>query len=253
MAKGKHTETFVVDNFDIFYAAEQAMMAINTNTLSRLRNNLVHLINRHATLPKFIVIILEADVINEVRYKDFGASTAYGNVLDWLMAEYRKIISGFKDAMPNKCKIIDEPHVMWIQATRHKNYVDDEARGKFNNCLRILANVQENSSVYYLQQLWDTRSSSLVLPHNGRMTFEGVCTLWDAMDRTIKYGVAKYMAGIEKAKIANHLQTRKAQFQQGTSSFRRRLGFSGANSCRSRPDRQNWNDRQRKLPQPPNQ
>ena len=176
-----------------------------------MRNSLVHLINKYAYLPKFIVVIPEADIIADIGYTDYGVSTAYGKALDWIMNEMKKIILAFKDKLPDKAKIVDEPHVMWIQMTRHDNYVDDEARGKFNNVMRALGATQENTAVYFLQQLWERKNNNFVLPHNGLLTFNGVCTIWKAIDRTIKYGVTRYQSQLDKAKIAAHLQNRNSK------------------------------------------
>ena len=185
------TENYAVSNFGIYSAAEKAHTARNTNLISRFRNSLVHLINRHMTLPKYIVVIPESDIIDYLNYDGFGVSTAYGRILDWLMYEFRKIISGFKDQLPDKSKRINEPHIMWIQCTRHVNYRNDDIRGKFNHCLKVIGSAQENTSVYFLQQLWERKNNSLVLLHNGHLTFTGVCTLWSAIDRTIRYGATK--------------------------------------------------------------
>ena len=201
-------ENYTISNFDVHTRVNAKTIAKNSNLLSRMRNSLVHLINKYTRLPQFIVIIPENDIIDDINYADFGVSSAYGKALDWLMNEFRRIILAFKDKLPEKAKIVDEPHVMWIQATRHVNYTNDETRGKFNNVMRVLAMAQENTAVYFLQQLWERRNNNLVLPHNGRLTFQGTCTIWSAIDRTIKYGVTKYHSRIQKAKIASHLQNK---------------------------------------------
>ena len=170
---------------------------------------------------------------------------AYGNMLDWLMNEYRRIINGFKDIMPSKAKIIDEPHFIWIQATRHVNYPDDEARKKFNKCLRLLTEIQENTAVYFLQQLWEQKNNNLVLPHNGRLTFNGVCTIWDSIDRTIKYGVTRYQATLEKIKY-----TRYANQRASTKKHRHHRDEREDRDEDSEPRRTDYG-RKFKLPPPP--
>ena len=205
------SERYTVNNFEVHYAAAKAFGAVNTNVLCRVRNSLVHLINRHASLPKFIVIFLEADLIQYINCNGIGATCALGESLDWLVAEFRKTIIGFKDIMPLKAKIIDEPHIVWIHTTRHVNYADDENRHKFNKCLEVVIKLQENSSLYDLRQLWNDKNNNLVLPHNGRLTYEGLKTIWAGLDRTIKYAVVKYQNSIDKAKIAVFMQQRSLQ------------------------------------------
>ena len=206
--QNRNSENFTVSTFDVHTRATVKMIARNTNLLSRMRNSLVHLINKYGRLPKFIVVIPEADIIDDICYTDFGVSTAYGKAIDWLLNEFNRIITAFKDKLPEKCRNVDEPHFIWIQTTRHVNYIDDEARGKFNNVMRVLASTQPNTAVYFLQQLWERKNNNFVLPHNGLLTFTGITTIWAAIDRTIKYGVAKYHSRMEKAKIAHIMQNR---------------------------------------------
>ena len=216
------------------------MVRINPNVISRFRNCLVHLINRHAKLPKFIVIIPEDDLLNTVKYTGFGVSSAYAKILDWLVLEFYKIISGFKDRLPAKCTKIDEPHMVWIQTTRHSNYNNDEIRGKFNNCMRVIAGAQDNTAVYFLQQLWERKNSNLVMQQNGYITFTGIGTLWGAVDRTIKYAVSRYQAKIDKARFATYQQNKNDRGRRSTSKDRR------SNSRDYRDER-----RYRRLPSPP--
>ena len=175
------------------------------------------------------------DLLEFIGYKDYGASTAYGNTIDWLMNEYRKIISGFKDFLPGKALTVGEPHIMWLQVTKHDNYHDNEARTKFNHCMKIVAKLQENTAVYFLQQLWESKNNNLVMKHNAMLTFEGLATMWAAIDRTIKYGVTKYQAKLDKAKIAIHLQNKN--FNRNTCKNR------GDNRYQRRTDRQDEDNR----------
>ena len=205
------SERYALNNYEVYYTANRNFGAINKNTLARLRNCLIQLINRHATLPKFIIIFVEADIIEYLNTSGPGVTCAYGEALDWLVAEFRKTIISFKNIMPNKAKVVDQPHIVWIQTTRHNNYANDELRDKFNKCLDTIVRLQENSSIYDLRQLWDSRSNNLVLPHNGRLTYEGLRAIWAGLDRTIKYAVVKYQNNIDKAKIAVYLQQRSLQ------------------------------------------
>ena len=59
------------------------------------------------------------------------------------MDEIHSLITSFKDLMPHKSMRVDELHIIWIQATQHDNYKDDDVRAKFNNCLKVIGKDSE--------------------------------------------------------------------------------------------------------------
>ena len=107
--------------------------------------------------------------------------------------------------------------------------------------MKVIGSTQENTAVYFLQQLWDKKNNNFVLPHNGRLTFTGTCTLWSAIDRTIKYAVSKYNAKVDQAK-SSHMQTSKRHDRSHSPDHKRRSRSSSS----KRDDR-----RFRRLPSPP--
>ena len=95
------------------------------SVVARERNNLVRAINDQGSLPKLIVVILDDDILKCL--KGEAADTVkyqIPQVLNWLIKEFEKLISGFKDILPSRAKRHHMPHVLWIKPPQHKNFGD---------------------------------------------------------------------------------------------------------------------------------
>ena len=99
-------------NFEV-HTAYCDQYAYRGNLLGRLRSALTGLINREWTLPRLIVIVLEDDVIEYIKKKNFDSHKQIERFLGYLMNEFRKVISTFKELLPTKAKKFAWPHVLW--------------------------------------------------------------------------------------------------------------------------------------------
>ena len=63
----------------------------NPHTISRLRNNFVRGLNKTNIIPKFVVIVVEDDIVKDVNVSGFGQGEHYHVCLKWLISQYRKM------------------------------------------------------------------------------------------------------------------------------------------------------------------
>ena len=65
--------------FDIkpFYTSS---LELNRSTAGRIRNQMVMAIKKETLFPHIIAIVPDNDLINSVKYKDYGVSDIYGQI-----------------------------------------------------------------------------------------------------------------------------------------------------------------------------
>ena len=160
----------------------------NPNILSRLQNAIVTGLNKEKTLPKYIIIVLKADLIEYLHYADASISTMYGIWLEWLAKNFNEAIMNKKQLMPRKAVRDGEPFIYWALLPYHKNFEGSSniCRSKFNNCMESIVNLYPNMRLLHLKQ-WDPSNTNLVV--NGRMTFYGFAEYWRALDSAVDYNV----------------------------------------------------------------
>ena len=96
---------------------------------------LVHAINVRTLLPKAIILIFDNEITKLAKDETFGYTIIIGTALNWLVNEIRKLISGYKDKLPNKAKKTDFPAILWAESPTHKSFEDNFQRKRFNSCL----------------------------------------------------------------------------------------------------------------------
>ena len=121
--------------------------------LGRLRNILINAINSNWCLPKWIVLVMENDVINSVSHaKRELNEIVYNRSIEWLMKEYHRTLEAFKEKLPYRSRKYTWPYLLCIEATNHINYHDDmndcnENRDSFNASLRLIQKSYQNMVV----------------------------------------------------------------------------------------------------------
>ena len=159
------------------------------NTIGRLRNSLVNLVNQQTFIPKWVVVVVEDDII-----KSFDAtrtanqeSAYYGSVLEHIMKEHNTIMDEFKDMIPDKAKKHGWPFFLWVVPTLHEIYDNNSARDKFIRCLKMVENLHDNVISLELEQVWSSTDRSLFQPGTTKLSIAGYNALWKGIDKTIRY------------------------------------------------------------------
>ena len=63
------------------------------NAVGRTINSLITTINNNKnTIPKWIVIITEDNILSTINYTEFGVSGAYGTIIDYMMKEINTVV-----------------------------------------------------------------------------------------------------------------------------------------------------------------
>ena len=178
---------YVKENFDVYGFMNGKFDALNTNAISRMENALAKAINQHKLLPKFVVVVPDDDLIKFYNRKGYGISTALGRIVDSIMVEHDRLVTAYKEFLPEKCKKEEYPHFIWILAPIHNNFANNSDRHKFNKCVERMAKFHKNTHALQLKKIWNLNNSNLFIRESRRFTTTGYNMYWEAVDRTVKY------------------------------------------------------------------
>ena len=100
------------------------------NATGRIINSLNTTFNNNGvTIPKWVVIIPENDIIRSIEYTEFGVSGTYGMIIEHIMKEMDNAITSFLGPkLLHKVNRFDHPHILWLEPSLHVCYADNSLR-----------------------------------------------------------------------------------------------------------------------------
>ena len=93
---------FAFHRFEVFPFCNSRFECNNTNMISHLVNTFTQAVNKKGKLPKYIVIMLESDIIDFLQYKNFGISGIYREWLEYLAKNFTEVKTARKEQLPTK-------------------------------------------------------------------------------------------------------------------------------------------------------
>ena len=202
--------------------------------LARLQNTLVAALNKTKShvLPKYILVILDDDLISYLNYSKDGAATLLGSWIEWLVGKFNEAVNDRKRQLPTKCVRYDT-FFYWVAAPTHSFFSSErnKLRIKYNLSLESVIRSQPNMRVVKLKEFWDSRNSCLVI--NDRITEDGMSTYWKSIDATFQFNserrdifLAKKITGANKTttttdvrRVINDSGTRRQSTVSSTVSI----------------------------------
>ena len=157
------------------------------NIFSRLHNAIMRALTKQELFAKLIVLVVDNDIIRNVKYTRHGASYVYGYTLDYFMKDLYKQFQVYKELLPAKCKCDTYPHLLWIEPPYNRSFHNNDLRYKFVKCLRTVGSYYEHTSVLQLKKIWDPNNRRLFHAETRRFTAQGLARYWDAIDNTVRY------------------------------------------------------------------
>ena len=125
-------------------------------------------------MPKYIVVVLDDDIITFLNYKKSGVAQFLADWLQWLMEAFESLISDFLAKLLIWAKKDSSPCLYWCNAPSHSGFSTErnEIRKKFNNCLEILCKGRVNMRLIRFKDHWDFYDKSIA--HNDKITEAGI-------------------------------------------------------------------------------
>ena len=200
-------KSFVKENFEVFAFCSSKFADKNTNMISRMQIAFATALNKRIYLPKFVVIVLDDDLIQYLQYKNYGVSTMYGTWIEYLAKEFNSMVQDRIAQLPTKARRNPrfEPHIYWMALPAHNGFDETETlmRTKFNLCMESVVRTYANMRVIKPKVIWDKTDSNLVV--NNRMTETGQEMYWRTIDSVLQFNMQKRDEFLirEDAKSAN--------------------------------------------------
>ena len=116
-------------------------------------------------LPKLIAFIIEDDLIRYIDYNDFGVTSMYGQIFNYLTVEIRRAINEFKyGILPVKARKDGWPQMLWFLPTTHCNFhvSDNTLRRKLTGEMKSQVNYQTQMHTLHIEGSWTFDNQNLV-------------------------------------------------------------------------------------------
>ena len=186
------------------------------NMLSHIQNALAaglnNKINKNKPLPKYILVVLDDDLITFLNLNDSGVATLQGTWVEWLVKEFNSLIDGRMSQLPKKVKK-HEVFFYWISAPTHSLFSKDRnaLRIKFNLSLESVIRHQPNMRIIRLKELWDPKNMKLVV--HDKLTDLGLTVYWNSIDAAFRFNETRREAFLAK----KHSQQNSTSVQRSGS------------------------------------
>ena len=188
--KSSH-DFFLKENYQVDVFCGNRFNNSNQNVLSRIQISLASAINSVHRLHNFILMILDNDLIEFLKFKEPGAATMYGTWIEWLCNTLQTMVKDFYLKLPKKARNDELTQFYWVTAANHGafDFVDRKARDKFNLCVESVVKGFDNMRTIKIKEKWCFDDTNLVV--NNRFTNAGFAHYWQAIDASFEYNVAK--------------------------------------------------------------
>ena len=127
---------FIKSNFEMVAFCGSRYSSSQTNILARLQNALAAGINaakKTGWLPKYIIVVLDKDLVSYLDFVDEGAATILGTWIEWIADQFADLVQQRLNQVPLKAKKV-VPFFYWVAAPTHGSfsYKENQGRIKFN-------------------------------------------------------------------------------------------------------------------------
>lgn len=184
----------------------------NENMLSRIRSAFVNAVSHQKSgiLPRYVVIILDEDLISYLNFRNEGIATLLGTWVDWLSTELVKIVDERHQQVPAKCRPY-RPFFYWVNAPTHAYFSKEKnaLRVKFNLSLESMVRNRKDMRVVKIKDGWNYNDSLLIL--NDRITEPGLTAYWNGVDSTMKFNILRRELYVTKTLTQSHQQQESAK------------------------------------------
>ena len=207
------------ERFEIRPYANSKYNSATKNMLLRLQNTFASAINKNKVLPKYILIVLDDDLITFLSYKKAGVSELLGDWLKWLSEKFSKLIENKKKVLPIKCQKENEPCVYWSVAPQHAGMSENcnEMRRKLNFCLETLLKGRSDMRVIKLKNNWPYNDKTTVI--HDRFTESGLYSYWEAIDSAVKFNVERHEVYLAKLKLSSQQMKNQQNMLGGVKEY----------------------------------
>ena len=181
----KQQSPYMYERFNVFYFFTSPL-TFGNNTLLHINNAFIEALNRRDRLPRYILLILDRDLIDMVNRFDFGITEQLEKCVKWLATQLEWSITARKEQMWN-IKLgaipLKDTKIIWLEMFDRP--VTDNAmtiRNKFNRGLNEVAKQRNNNYIMVIDSLKDPKH----FERNGKLNYWGKLQFWKQVDYLVK-------------------------------------------------------------------
>ena len=186
---GQNQEAFIMENFEVAIVAGSEKSSCK-NILARIINGIVNTFNTQITIPKWVVIILEDDILKTVKPETIEEMK---KLFTFLMTNIQEQMDRATKGIPLKANKYAWPNFLFLEPSLHRSYQNNDRRK-----LAILALHQAVADfnriiVLPIKQEWCPVSRELYNNNRGAISHIGLKAFWRGLDATIRFADTKLM------------------------------------------------------------
>ena len=165
------------------YVVSSKYKSSQKSAAGRIRNNVAFAMREFTYLPKFMMIILEDDILEAIHQPYKHLKVIFDRIIKWLSNQIWRLVQSQNEMLPKKAQRNTE--IIWLIPTVHRGYDNNEQCQLFSESLKNYIATMDYQRVIELKQLWDPDNQNFVV--NKRVSAEGKNVFWRAFDRTIRF------------------------------------------------------------------
>ena len=157
-------------------------MTFGNNTLLCINNAFIEALNRQEHLSKYILVILDRDLIDMINCFDFGITVQLERSIKWLGSQFYRHLAARRDQIWN-IKLggisYDDTKIIWIEMFDCP-VIDPAVNicNKFNKGLNEVAHARKNHHILIVGSLKNNKH----FKRNGKLNYWGKMQFWREVD-----------------------------------------------------------------------
>ena len=187
----RQTETYTANHYEAISISD-SNPSHDESVPGKLVNNFINTYNLRQKLPKWIIIVLENDLIRNLKY-EFAVESSYETVITWICNQLNAARESMRDKLPFKAKKFEFPHIIFIEPTLHRNYTDLDLRTSFLRSLKTVISRYQNIMTLRIEQDWDDNNDDYFSGREKRYTSTGLKKFWSGIDKALMYADSKVL------------------------------------------------------------
>ena len=164
---------------------------VATPVIARITNSLIEALNDTIYLPKYVIIIIDKDLVQDEENKGFGAKKAIEDHLFWVVKQISRALLTRREDLKQKCPgavTADLTRVVWIKMLTRPITRDAslkriwKLRPKFNDALDNILGIEKYMHVINVPRMDETK----YFDERGQLTPAGKRVYWRNINGEIK-------------------------------------------------------------------
>ena len=175
--------------------------------MSRIVNLFTEAMNTKFYLPDYIIFMLDNDLIDYLQYSKFKVASLYGPWIEYLTELVAEAVQNHRSCLSRKARTTEITQIYWVEPVNHLSfdYVSQQLREKFAQCLELGCKVINNMCILKLREFLDKSDDNLV--YNNSITKAGLHAYWRSIDASLEFNIKKRLEFLIRLKFKG-LKTR---------------------------------------------